>query len=231
MTEKEPAFEQIIRSLSEKATLKVEVLNHVQIAFNHIRAHLKFLETGLLGRMSKIDKRVVVQFRDRGEFDLELKISDDIIMFSKHTDAYIFPSSHQIFKGSYVAENKGNAYCGMISIYNFLTDSIRYNRMNDQGMLVARIFINHENHFFVEGKKQLGYLFNDFEKEILTVEKIKEVLEQAVLHCLEFDIMTPPFEHVKVITVQEILEKSLSSVVSTGKRLGFRLQSDDDIIQ
>jgi hypothetical protein len=225
------SYDRIIQSLKNKATLKVEVLDHLQNAFNILRGSLKTLETDLLQKMSRVDDRVAIKFRDRGEFDLELKISDDIVMFSKHTDAYIFPESHPIWKTAYVQNDRGNAYCGMISIYNFLTDSLRYNRMNDQGVLIARIFINHENHFFVEGKKHLGMLYNNFESMVMTPESMRSVMEQAILYCLEFDIITPSFDQVRIITVQEILEKSLSSVVSTGKRLGFRLQSDDDPVQ
>ena len=30
------------------------------------------------------------------------------------------------------------------------------------GYCIGRIFINKENHYFVEGKRQLGFLYNDF---------------------------------------------------------------------
>jgi len=34
----------------------------------------------------------------------------------------------------------------MISIYNFLSDSFKFNRVNDIGYLIARVFTNKENH-------------------------------------------------------------------------------------
>jgi hypothetical protein len=146
-----------------------------------------------------------------------------------HSDTYTFPTSHPVHKISYVAEHPNNAYCGMISVYNFLTDSIKYQRVNDMGVLIARIFINHENHYFVEGKKQLGILFNDFSKDELTDVRMRQFVENAILYTLNFDIFTPPFDQVKMISVQELIEKSLANVVSTGKRLGFKFQSDSDI--
>ena len=45
----------------------------------------------------------------------------------------------------------------MINIYNFLSDSFVYDRERDLGYLVARVFLNKEGHFFVQGKKQLGF--------------------------------------------------------------------------
>ena len=38
---------------------------------------------------------------------------------------------------------------------------------NDLGYLIGRIFINHENHFMVQGKRQLGFLYNDFINQLL----------------------------------------------------------------
>jgi hypothetical protein len=42
-------------------------------------------------------------------------------------------------------------YFGVVNVYNFLSDSFRYNRERDLGYLVARIFLNKEGHFFVQG--------------------------------------------------------------------------------
>ena len=229
MANAEKPFDMIIKSLREKAPLKIDVYQQTEQAFNNLKNILKQLETELLEVMASVDKRVVIKYTERSLFDLEFKISDDIIIFTMHTDAYTFSSSHQIWQNSYVSNNRGNGYCGMISIYNFLTDSIKFNRTNDVGILIGRIFINSHNHFFVEGKKQLGFLFNDFENDILDENRLREVAETAILHTLNFDIHTPPFDQVKMISVQELNEKNLASVVSTGKRLGFKFQTDSDI--
>jgi len=224
-------FELIIKSLTEKAPLKLDVYQNVENAFSALKSTLKLLESEISSKISEVDKRVYVKFYARGQSDLEFNICDDILIFSLHSDAFTFPESHQIWKGSYVNANNNRAYCGMISVYNFLTGSIKYNRLNDQGVLIARIFINHENHFFVEGKKQLGFLFNDFENAIISDLNIRLITETAILHCLEYDIVIPPFDQVKVISVRDMIEKSLSTVISTGKRLGFKLQSEGDIIK
>lgn len=227
--EKGASFDQILKSLSEKAPAKIEVFLRAEEAFNLMKSILKQLEGQLQKAMADFDKRVLIKFSERGPFDLEFKISDDILIFSLHTDAFTFPENHQIWKSSYVTEQKKNGYFGMISVYNFLADSLKYNRANDMGILIARVFVNHENHFFVEGKKQLGFLFNNLESDIFTESGIRDFIEQSILHSLNSDIFTPPFEQVKMISVQDLNEKNLSSIVSTGKRLGFKLQSDTEI--
>ncbi len=95
-----------------------------------------------------------------------------------HSDAFIFPQNHLILKSSYTKQPEKKAFFGMISVYNFLTDSLKYKRANDIGVLIARVFINHENHFFVEGKKQLGFVFNDLEHDIFNEQRITDILRK-----------------------------------------------------
>ena len=231
MSHSEPnsPFQHIIRSLSEKATVKLNVGQNAEWAFSLIRAALKKIESDISAETQSIDKRISVKYTERGPLDVEFRISDDIIIFSLHTDAFTFPDGHPLWKHSGMRAEHGKGYFGMISVYNFLTDSVKFNRVNDQGVLIARVFIDKNRHFFMEGKKQLSTLFNDPGQVLFSEENAKIVAEHLIAHCLDFDIIAPPFDQVRIISVQEMIEKSLSSVVSTGKRLGFRLQSDNDL--
>ena len=221
-------FQHILRSLSEKATVKLDVGQNAEWAFSLIRAALKKIESDVAAEAQSIDKRISVKYVERGPLDVEFRISDDIIIFSLHTDAFTFPDGHPLWKHSGMRAEHGKGYFGMISIYNFLTDSVKFNRVNDQGVLIARVFIDKNRHFFMEGKKQLSTLFNDPGQVLFNEEHARIVAEHLIAHCLDFDIIAPPFDQVRIISVQEMIEKSLSSIVSTGKRLGFRLQSDTD---
>jgi hypothetical protein len=127
-----------------------------------------------------------------------------------------------------MAEDPSRSFCGMIMIYNFLTDSFKFQRAADTGSLIARVFVNREGHFCVEGKRQMGFLFNDFGEGVVSAETMRQVVEASILHSIQFDIYTPTFDQMKVITVQEVLDKSMSGLISTGKRLGFKFQSDTD---
>ena len=231
MNPKAPFYDQIVQILGEKAPVKMDVIHNLERVFGNLRTVCRNLEKELNATFEKIDKRISFKVSERGSSDIELRFCDDVIIFSMHTDAYVFPENHQMWKNSYANDDRSRTYCGMISIYNFLTGSLKYNRINDQGVLIGRIFVNRENHFFVEGKKQLGIGFNNFESEELTEAHLREIVEVAIIHCLEIDIVTPTFDQIRVISVQELLEKNLANVVSTGKRLGFRLQSDSDLIQ
>ncbi len=230
MSDNPTSKELILRSLQEKAGLKLDVYRNLESAFKNLKAQLKQLESEIRSDISRFDKRVTVKYIDRGPFDAEFRISDDVLIFSMHTNIFTFDPSHGIWKNSYVKENGLRAFVGMISVYNFLTDSFNFNRINDMGYLIARIFMNNEMHFFVEGKRQLGFLYNDFGSSRLDPAGLRSIIESAVLYSLNFDIFTPPFDEVKVLSVQEVVEKKMSSLITTGKRLGFKFQSDSDMI-
>ena len=100
--------------------------------------------------------------------------------------------------------------------------------MNDLGYVVGRVFINRENHYFAEGKRQLGFLYNDFIHSVIDETSIKAILESSILYCMNFDLFTPPFDAIKEVSVQDMQTASESMQIKTGKRLGFRFQADSD---
>jgi hypothetical protein len=219
----------ILKVLKEKASLKQEVFFRNIEVFKLLKEVARDIAKELKPKAAEIDKRLVVEFRDKNEFEFEMRVAGDVLVFSMHTNVFEFDTSHQMWKSSYVRDNEAASYCGMINIYNFLADSFKYSRVNDLGYLVARIFVNFEDHFFVEGKRQLGFLYNDFPNSVISKEQLKNIVESAILYCLDFDLFTPPFDEVKVITLGQVQEASALTSVKTGKRLGFRFQADSDM--
>jgi hypothetical protein len=219
----------ILQLLKEKASLKQDVYRNTVEMFSDLKQVVKEVVDELRPQAYAIDKRLVVEFRDKSEFEIELRVAGDVLLFHMHTNIFEFDTSHQMWRTSYVKQDPTNSFCGMINIYNFLADSFKYNRANDLGYLVARVFLNKDDHFFVEGKRQLGFLYNDFSNAILDKEGLKSIVESSIVYCLNFDLFTPPFEEMKVVTIGQVLEESSMMSVKTGKRLGFRFQADTDV--
>ncbi len=228
---KKPAKELILKLLKEKSSLKQDVYSNTYTLFRQLKDSIKDFVAATKGQARKIDERIIVDFRDKGEFEMELRVAGDILIFHMHTNVFEFDKSHPVWKMSYVKDAPLRSYCGVINVYNFLSDSFRYNRTKDIGYLIARIFINHENHFFAEGKRQLGFLYNDFPNSVMSRDTVNEIVESAVLYCLDFDLLTPPFDAIKEVSVGEMLEASSNMQMKTGKRLGFRFQADTDQIE
>jgi hypothetical protein len=114
----------------------------------------------------------------------------------------------------------------MINIYNFLSDSFDYDRDYDIGYLIGRVFINKENHYFIEGKREVGLLYSNFNTSIINKESISSIILSSMEYANNFDLLVPPFDEVKTISVGEMKLNSSSKRIITAKRLGFEFQQD-----
>ncbi len=217
----------IANTLKEKSVMKQRVYDNTFALLITLKQVLLEISKEFNNQLKEVYRRVALEFKDQGQFEAQLKIAGDLLIFSMHTNVFEFNREHSIWKLPYVQENKLNSYCGVISIYNFLSDSFKYFREEDLGYLVARIFINQENHFMVEGKRQFGFLYNNFGKDILTKDILKQIIYNTIQYTLEFDLLVPPYDNVKIVTVGQMNQKIEYSKIQTGKRLGFTFNSDD----
>ena len=216
--------EKIVSLLKEKACTKQKIYRITKNIFANFQDVLQEKANILNNEVQ--DKDVEVSYEESGDFDAKLKFSGDTLLFHMHSNIFDFDSSHQIHKTSYVKEDKMRSFCGVINIYNFLSDSLKYNRLNDAGFLIARIFINKDNHFFVEGDKQLGFLFNDFVNQQIDEVQICKIIDTAMIYALNFDLQTPNFNDVKVVSLHQILDINNNHKITTSKRLGFKFSSE-----
>ncbi|MDG2263930.1 MAG: hypothetical protein P8L19_02635 [Flavobacteriales bacterium] len=216
--------EKIVSLLKEKACTKQKIYRITKNIFANFQDVLQEKANILNNEVQ--DKDVEVSYEESGDFDAKLKFSGDTLLFHMHSNIFDFDSSHQIHKTSYVKEDKMRSFCGVINIYNFLSDSLKYNRLNDAGFLIARIFINKDNHFFVEGDKQLGFLFNDFVNQQIDEVQISKIIDTAMIYALNFDLQTPNFNDVKVVSLHQILDINNNHKIKTSKRLGFKFSSE-----
>lgn len=222
------AEELILQTLQEKASLKLDIYKITGEVFDLIRKNLKEVAENLHQKINAIDKRITIEYSEKSPFAIHLRTAGDIVIFEMHTNVFLFDTQHKIWNLSYVHEDSARAYCGLINIYNFLSDSLQYRRVNDLGYLVGRLFINKDRHFFVEGKRQMGFLYNNFSTDVLTPAKVREIIESAILFCLNFDLLTPPYDAVQEATFSQLSESAQFVNSVTGKRLGFRFHHDDD---
>ncbi len=219
----------ILKLLEEKVLLKQEVFGSTKSVFDELKKSLNKIADDLKLSVKNISKELSIEFKDTGDYECQFILGDETLVFVMHTNIFTFDNSHEIWRQKYVQQDNRRSYCGKIFIYNFLYDSFHYNRINDVGYLIARIFINRERHFFVEGKKQIENLYNDFSTTILDSENILKIIESSILYSLDFDLFTPPFESIQNISVKDIMDSSLQSRIATGKRLGFAFENEGKI--
>ncbi len=226
--DKSPLREKILATIINKSTLKQHIFDNTFATFNELKDVLFEIASELDDDLDgKLDKRVRIEYRDRGKFEAQLQIANDLLIFRMHTDVFEFDSNHIIWQNEYVQAERDNSYCGVIDIYNFLSDSFKFNRNADEGYLIGRIFINREKCFFVEGKRQSLVRPMVFGKEKITREDLVAIMEAAINYAINFDLLVPSYEDNKRVTVDQFNSKMDNSKFVTGKRIGYEFNVDD----
>ncbi|MFZ6051745.1 hypothetical protein [Halocola ammonii] len=218
---------EIVQIVGEKSALKQDVFDITKAYFAEFKEVLAELIQELQVKFES-DPRLEFYVKDKGDFEAEVKIAGDILYFNMHTNIFKFDGSHHLWRSSYLRENELRGFVGTITVYNFLADSIKYQRSQDLGYLIARIFINMDNHFFVQGKGKMSFLHKDFFESILDKDHIKRIVDEVVQFTLEFDLFTPPCRNIQQISVGQIQERSQQLTVATGKRLGFKFEFEEE---
>lgn len=221
-------YQAILDNLKGRAALKQDVYKEVCQVFKELVASLEVLSGKLREDIAEV-KDVELELRELNPFETMLKFGSDVLIFSMHTNVFYVNPAHFIHKSAYVKDDNSRAYCGVIHVHNFLADSIKYNRINDTGYLVARIFVNRERHFFVEGRGQFGFLFEDFTNSVLVKPLIDNIVELAINHSIEFDLIAPDFENIQAISLMDKQLQFGNSGYQTDKQLGYKFSAETNV--
>lgn len=223
-----PLRKKILETIVSKSTLKQKVFDNTFATFNDLKETLLEMASEMDDQLDGLlDRRVRLEYRDRGKFEAQIQVANDLQIFQMHTDVFEFEPNHVIWQNPYVQTDRDNSYCGVINIYNFLSDSFKFNRNADEGYLIGRIFINREKCYFVEGKQQTSMRPMQFGKAEIDSEALVRILESAIYYALHFDLLLPSYDDNKRVTVDQFNTKLDNSKFVTGKRLGYDFDVDD----
>ena len=223
-----PLRKKILETIVSKSTLKQKVFDNTFATFNDLKDTLLEMASEMDDQLDGLlDRRVRLEYRDRGKFEAQIQVANDLLIFQMHTDVFEFEPNHVIWQNPYVQTDRDNSYCGVINIYNFLSDSFKFNRNADEGYLIGRIFINREKCYFVEGKQQTSMRPMQFGKAEIDSEALVRILESAIYYALHFDLLLPSYDDNKRVTVDQFNTKLDNSKFVTGKRLGYDFDVDD----
>lgn len=215
---------QILEKIIRKSNHKQQVFDTTFSAMNLLKESLLEMASELDDALEgKLDRRVRLEYRDRGKFECQLQIAGDVLIFQMQTDVYLPSGINRIelSRTPYILEDLTRGYCGVINIYNFLSDSFKFNRKDDEGYLIGRMYINAEGHYFVEG---YGHNYQasalNFGEQELSATSIVPILEETILVALEFDAEVPPYDEHLRVTVDQFNTKIDNSKFVYGKLVG-----------
>ncbi len=219
---------QILETIVSKSSLKQIVFDNTFAAMNLLKETLLELASEMDDELEgKLDRRVRLEYRDRGKFEAQIQVANDVLIFQMRTDVFIFDNDHPIWSNDYVSAEPRNGYFGVINIYNFLSDSFKFNRNQDEGYLIGRIFINCDRQFFVEGKGQSIMRVDKLGTETLCRSALVAILESAINFALNFDLLIPSFENDKRVKLDQFNSKMDNSKFETGKLLDYEYPISD----
>ena len=215
----------ITQALANKASKKQAIYRHTLTVFNRMKELASGLVDHLSARFAEIDPHVKITYKEVNEFEFHVKFSGDLLMFNMHTNVVTLPHENIIFKSPYVQEDPTRAYFGTIMVYNFMADSLKYNRVNDPGYLMARMMVNRDSHFYIEGVRQLAFLYPDIAKNKISDPLLQAYLENAILLAMDQDLFAPQFQKVQVIPLGH---KLANQAQTTGNKVGFQMNYQRD---
>jgi hypothetical protein len=219
--------ERILDIVKTKSVLKQDVFAETKEAFAVFRKALQETIDYLRQKFAGLDERVTFDYKESGDFQVEIKVAGDVLIFFMHTNVFQVEKTHSLWKSSYFSEDESRSYVGIINVYNFLADSLKYQRVQDLGYLVGRILINKDKHFMLQGKRQMGIMYNNLLDQELGESQIRDIVNTIILYTLNFDLLTPPFQAIEEVSVSDMQVMTHQLNVATGKRLGFRFRHEE----
>lgn len=228
--EENRSHKDLFKTLIQKSSLKLDIYDNTLQTFKLFKQAIEQLDASYKASLSELAPQREITFENkyRGDFEIEVKFGGDILLFLMHTNIFEFSRDHEVRRTSYIRQDQNRSYSGVINIYNFLADSFKYNRINDLGYLIGRVFVNKDNHYFIEGKRELGFIYNDFGTNEMTEDAARKIVEAAMLYTINFDLLTPPYDEVKLVTVNDMMNTIDAISLRTAKRMGFQFRQDTD---
>lgn len=210
--------------LRTKSVLKQKIWNLALDMFDG----LKNEASGLANTLSdKNNEYPEVEFSEIDQHEFNLKFGSDILVFSLQTNIVTFAKSYHVMKSKSVSSNKDLSFFGQIIIYDFMADTIKYHRTDDLGYLLARVLINADNHFVIEGVGGLKYIFQSIEETEATKANLSLLVKKALAVSIDNDLYGSDFSKIRSITLGKKLAKTRE--IGHGDKIGFQLKDEDEI--
>lgn len=217
----------IAHLIETKSHIKQETYRHLCKTFKQLKEVSKATIEKINQQVKVKDKEVELRVINVSDHEFHIKLAGDLLIFLMHTNIVTLQPEHGFNKSKYVEENPMRKYLGQINVYNFMADSLLYNRLNDPGYLVGRLSLNYEKYFLVEGENQLSFMFGNFSNKPLTVTELSIFVQLVLSQTIETDLVMPPFPEIKYITLNEKLIKS--QALGGGYKIGFQLNENQNI--
>ena len=216
-------LDDIIQGLQQKSATKQAIYRNTYQTFTRMKEISQEIVEELTNRITAHNADVVIEYKAISDLEFQIKFSGDLLVFVMHSNIITFPDDYEIMRNEYVDEDFKRRFFGHIMAYNFMADTIKYNRLDDPGYLVGRMLINIENHFVIEGVKQMDLHYDRMARNVISDEMLRLIVESAMIAAVNNDLMGQDVSDIERITYKQKLE---NSQLSKPRKLGFMISHE-----
>ncbi|MTI20199.1 hypothetical protein E1176_04130 [Fulvivirga sp. RKSG066] len=227
MSQNQDPMAQIAELIENKSNIKQHTYRQLCETFKQLKQEAKSVVERINAQIKNKDKDISVKVINVNDREFHVKMAGDLLVFLMHTNIVTLDEKHGFNKSDYVAENPIRKYLGQINIYNFMADSVTYNRLNDPGYLVARFSLNFEKRFLVEGKRRLNFMFDTVSGAPVTNTDLSIIIQLALAQTIETDLVTRPFPEIQRITLNEKVMRT--QAMGGGYKIGFQMNENQKV--
>ena len=102
-----PLRAKILETIVRKSSLKQQVFDNTFATFNELKDILFEMSSEWDDELDgRIDRRVRIEYRDRGKFETQFQVASDLLIFRMHTDVFEFDANHLVWQSPYVQADR-----------------------------------------------------------------------------------------------------------------------------
>lgn len=216
--DKDKVYLQLAEKLHDKAELKQKIYKKLQEFYAVLKEESIATANSLFAAVKDCQPKVQVSYEDNPPFEFRITAGGDALVAVMQSNIISLQEGHHLLKHKYFDTKQ--PYLGQILLYNFMEDTFRFNRMNDPGYLIGRLFLNVEGQLFLEGDRQLHYAFPENQKVYATRETARLILWKALSATIDNDLMAPDYQAIQLITYE--MKQNFTLTESRGRKIGFQ---------
>lgn len=210
----------IVSKLQTTSKLKYNLFESTEKLFGELETICRELMQEII-QTNKEEKPIPLKLEKINDYEFIFRIGGDVMIFILQSNIVRLPDDTYLSKSKYLKKDVSLRYFGQILIYNFLSDTLTFGRLEDPGYLIGRILLNRENKFFLEGDRKIVFNFPELKDNPVSKEKMRDLVEQLVVSVLENDLLAPAFQDIMLISYQQKLEHTSS--MGNPQKIGFDL--------
>lgn len=208
----------IVSKLQTTSKLKYNLFESTESLFKELESICGDLSLEIT-KENKEGKPIPIKVEKINDYEFIFRIGGDVLIFILQSNIVRLPDDTYLSKSKYLKEDVSLRYFGQILIYNFLSDTLTFGRLDDPGYLIGRILLNRENKFFLEGDRKIVFNFPELKENPVSKEKMRDLVEQLIESALENDLLAPSFQDIMLITYHQKIEHTSS--MGNPQKIGF----------